>query len=145
MDLDYLFHFDSIGPKFESAFNISKAESLSNNFGHRNLLKRRELSNKSKGYSLRRVAERVGIEPSYLSRIETQKVPPPGDEIIRALARELGEDEDALLLRAGRFPKAIEATIMARPSVMIPLIKALADAPEEVFQKISSRVRDGEW
>ncbi|MEO8198356.1 MAG: helix-turn-helix transcriptional regulator, partial [Thermoanaerobaculia bacterium] len=49
------------------------------------------------GFSLRKVAQRAGIEPSYLSKIERGEQPPPGEETIAALARELGEDKDILL------------------------------------------------
>ena len=53
-------------------------------------------------FSLRQVAERVGIEPSYLSKIERGEEPPPGEQTIRRLAEELGENPDALLALAGK-------------------------------------------
>ena len=34
-------------------------------------------------FSLRQVAGRVGIEPSYLSKIERGEEPPPGEQTIR--------------------------------------------------------------
>ena len=53
-------------------------------------------------FSLRKVAARVGIEPSYLSKIERGEQPPPGEQTIRRIAEELGENPDALLALAGK-------------------------------------------
>ena len=48
-------------------------------------------------YSLRQVAQRIGIEPAYLSKIERGDVAPPSEATTMKLARELGEDPDVLL------------------------------------------------
>ena len=42
--------------------------------------------------SLRKLAEKVGISPTYLSRIETGKEPPPSEDIIIRFAQALGID-----------------------------------------------------
>ena len=47
-------------------------------------------------YSLRQVAQRIGVEPAYLSKIERGDVPPPSEQTTRKLAGELGEDLDML-------------------------------------------------
>src|ERR1700747_3727541 len=52
-------------------------------------------------YSLRQVAYRVGVEPSYLSKVERGLEPPPGEKTAIALARELELDPD-LPLALGR-------------------------------------------
>ena len=57
------------------------------------------------GFSVRQVAARVGIEPSYLSKVERGEQAPPSEETIRKLARELNEDTDVqlpILLRQKR-------------------------------------------
>jgi HTH-type transcriptional regulator, competence development regulator len=54
-----------------------------------------------KGIGLRQLAARVRISPPYLSNIETGKFPPPSDEKLRLIARELDEDPDKLLAKAG--------------------------------------------
>jgi transcriptional regulator with XRE-family HTH domain len=54
-----------------------------------------------KGVGLRKLAARVGISAPYLSNIETDKFPPPSDEKLRLIARELDEDPDKLLAKAG--------------------------------------------
>ena len=52
-------------------------------------------------FSVRKLAARVGIEPSYLSKIERGEQSPPGEETIRKIAAELGENSDVLLALAG--------------------------------------------
>lgn len=52
--------------------------------------------------SLRDLARRVGIDFTYLSKIENGKVPPPSDEVIEKLARELEVDLEELLALAAK-------------------------------------------
>src|SRR5438552_4132799 len=52
-------------------------------------------------FSLRQLAARIGIEPSYLSKIERGLEPRPSEDTTKALAKELGEDPDMLLAMAG--------------------------------------------
>ena len=60
--------------------------------GRREALKRGDAS-----FSLRKVAGRIGVEPSYLSKVERGEEPPPSEEKIKAIAGELDEDADVLL------------------------------------------------
>src|SRR6478735_2134470 len=76
-------------------------------------------------FSLRRVAERVGIEPSYLSKIERGDQPPPGEETIRRLASELEEDADALLARAGKVSTDLLEIIRERPELVAELLRSI--------------------
>lgn len=64
------------------------------------------------GLSLRRLAEKVGMTPSYLSRILRGIQRPPSEEKIRNIAKVLKiYPPDKLLIEAGRFPDS-------RPEVM---------------------------
>ena len=65
---------------------------------------RERLRREDPDFSLRRVAQRVGIEPAYLSKIERGQFAPPSEPTIRRLAEDLGEDSDLLLAMAARFP-----------------------------------------
>ena len=56
-----------------------------------------------KGISLRDFAGMIGIDYTYLSKIENGKVDPPSEDRIRVIARELGENEEDLLGMAGKF------------------------------------------
>lgn len=96
-------------------------------------------------YSLRRVASAVGIEPSYLSKIERGQQPPPGEETIIALAKELDEDPDVLLALAGKVSKELQRIICNRPKVFAQLIRQLKDMPDHAVLRLVREVRDGNW
>jgi transcriptional regulator with XRE-family HTH domain len=96
-------------------------------------------------FSLRKVAGRVGIEPSYLSKIERGEQPPPGEENIRRIAEELGENPDALLARAGKVSSDLLAIIRERPTVVAELQRAMRDLSAKRISAISRQIRDGDW
>ena len=66
----------------------------------------------ARGLSVRAFAGRCGVSPAFVSRVERAEQPPPGEETIRRIARELGEDEFALLKLAGKLPKEMVAALL---------------------------------
>jgi HTH-type transcriptional regulator, competence development regulator len=97
------------------------------------------------GFSLRRVAERVGVEPSYLSKVERGLTPPPSEETIRRLAAELELDADVLLALAGKVSGDLQEVIRRRPRLFAELIRELEDLPDHAVLRLVREVRDGEW
>jgi len=55
-----------------------------------------------KGMTQRDLSARVGIDFTYLSKIENSRAAPPSDTVIEKLARELGADLEELLSLAGK-------------------------------------------
>lgn len=96
-------------------------------------------------FSLRQVAERVGIEPAYLSKIERGEFPPPGEATIKAIAGELGEDQDVLLAMAGKVSKDLQEVILRRPALFADLIRQLKNLPDHAIARVVREVRDGDW
>lgn len=96
-------------------------------------------------FSVRQLAARVGIEPSYLSKIERGEQPPPSEETIRALARELGEDADVLLALGGKVSSDLQRIIRRRPALFAQLIRDLKDLPDHAVLRLVREVRDGDW
>jgi HTH-type transcriptional regulator, competence development regulator len=96
-------------------------------------------------FSLRQLADRVGIEPSYLSKIERGEQPPPGEETIRRIADQLGEDRDILLAMAGKVSGDLLDIIRERPALVADLLRAIRRAPARRITEISRQVRDGDW
>ncbi|CAN5221413.1 hypothetical protein BH24GEM2_BH24GEM2_16110 [soil metagenome] len=96
-------------------------------------------------YSLRQVAERVGMEPSYLSKIERGLVPPPGEETLVRLARELELEPDMLLALAGKVSRDLLDVIRKRPLLFAQLIRELRDLPDHAVLRLVREVRDGQW
>ena len=96
-------------------------------------------------FSLRGVAQRIGVEPSYLSRVERGEAPPPSEAKIVALARELGLDPDVLLAMAGKVSSDLQEAIRTRPELFAALIRELKEMPDRTVQGIVREVRDGKW
>ena len=65
-------------------------------------------------FSLRQVAERVGFQPAYLSKIERDLEAPPSEEKIIRLAGELAADPDVLLAMAGKVSSDLREAICRR-------------------------------
>jgi transcriptional regulator with XRE-family HTH domain len=97
------------------------------------------------GYSLRKVAHRIGVEPAYLSKVERGVVAPPSEETISKLAEELGEDRDVLLALAGKVSRDLMEIIRQRPGLFAQILRQLRDAPDHAVLRIVREVRDGEW
>ena len=96
-------------------------------------------------YSLRKVAERVGVEPSYLSKVERGEVAPPSEEKIVRLAEDLGENPDVLLAMAGKVSGDLQEIIRRRPRLFAELLRELKTVPEHAILRLVREVRDGEW
>jgi transcriptional regulator with XRE-family HTH domain len=96
-------------------------------------------------FSLRQVAARVGIEPSYLSKIERGLERRPSEETARALARELGEDPDVLLAMAGKVSTDLQDIIVKRPRLFAELIREMKNMPDHAILRLVRDVRDGDW
>jgi transcriptional regulator with XRE-family HTH domain len=107
--------------------------------------RREEKRDADPSFSLRRVAANIGVEPSYLSKIERGEQPPPSEETILALARELDEDPDVLLALAGKVSKELQAIIRKRPKLFAQLIRQLKNMPDHAVLRLVREVRDGNW
>lgn len=96
-------------------------------------------------FSLRQVAQRVGIEPAYLSKIERGQVPPPSEATTVRLAKELSQDPDVLLAMAGKVSGDLQEIIRKRPKLFAELIRQLKEAPDHAILRVVREVRDGNW
>lgn len=106
---------------------------------------REALKSEDRRFSVRQVAQRIGVEPAYLSKIERGDVAPPSEAKIRALAEELGEDPDVLLAMAGKVSSDLQEIIRKRPQLFADLIRQLKSAPDHALLRIARDVRDGDW
>jgi transcriptional regulator with XRE-family HTH domain len=95
--------------------------------------------------SLRQLALRIGVEPSYLSKVERGLTPPPSEDTIVKLARALGEDPDVLLALAGKVSRELQEAIRKRPQLFAQLIRDLKDVPDHAVLRVVREVRDGKW
>ena len=73
---------------------------------------------KEKRISLRDFANLVGIDFTYLSKIENGKVDPPSEEKIRSIATKLDVDAEVLLGLAGKISsEQIRRAVESNPNV----------------------------
>jgi transcriptional regulator with XRE-family HTH domain len=91
------------------------------------------------------VAQRIGVEPAYLSKVERSEVAPPGEATVVRLADDLGEDPDVLLAMAGKVSSDLQEIIRRRPSLFAELLRELRKAPDRAIVRVVREVRDGEW
>jgi len=114
-------------------------------FGQYVRARREALRAINESFSVRQVAQRIGVEPSFLSKVERGEAPPPSEPKIIALAHELGEDPDALLAMAGKISSDLQAAIRHRPELFAQLIRQLKDLPDHAVLRLVREVRDGNW
>ncbi len=107
--------------------------------------RREVLRRKDSRFSVRQLAQRVGVEPSYLSKVERGETAPPSEAKIVLLAKELNEDPDVLLAMAGKVSSDLQEVIRKRPELFGQLIRELKDMPEHAVLSLVREVRDGKW
>lgn len=106
---------------------------------------RESLQEEDARFSQRQVALRVGVEPTYLSKVERGEVAPPSEATIVRLAGDLGQDPDVLLALAGKVSSDLQEIIRRRPKLFAELIRELKKAPDRAILRIVREVSDGDW
>jgi len=114
-------------------------------FGNYLRSRREALRAGDRSFSLRQVAKRAGIKPTYLSQIERDELDPPSEKTTLALAREVSEDPDVMLALAGKVSSDLQAIIRKHPKAFAELIRQFKDMPEHAILRVVREVRDGEW
>ncbi len=72
---------------------------------------------KQAGMTQRELADKVGVDFTYLSKIESGAMPPPSEKIILQLAESLNADKDELTILAGKIPPDIAQILMNRETL----------------------------
>lgn len=93
---------------------------------------------KDKAYSQRELASILGVDFTYLSKLENDRADyPPKEDVIRSLARNLDLEEEELIFLAGRIPQQYEELLKQNPKEMQMLFRRLQENPDwfkESFQ-----------
>jgi HTH-type transcriptional regulator, competence development regulator len=98
--------------------------------------KREALRQNHRRYSLRQVAGHIGVEPSYLSKIERGETSAYlTEKKIRLLAGYLGEDPDVLLALSGKISLDVQEIIRKRPQLFARIIRELGKKQDELILK----------
>lgn len=120
------------------------AKASADAFG-RHVRSRREALREAQGkaYSQRSVAERLGVSHVFLGMVERGEQV-ASESLVRALASELGEDEDEMMTRAGRVPAELGRLVAKRPR-MLDALRALEQVPDDRLEQVVQKIREGEW
>jgi transcriptional regulator with XRE-family HTH domain len=86
---------------------------------------------RARGWTQRKVAADLGIDFTYLSKLENGRGEPPGDDTIRKLADLLGLDAETLLALAGKVPGELRQMAQEDRDFAIFLRRLPQMSPEE--------------
>lgn len=98
---------------------------------------------KAQNLSQKALADKVGINFTYLSKIENERLDFaqfPSEELIRKLAAALEADEDELLLLAQKIPEQIKKRVMERPDAF----RKFADLDDKEIDRLLDEIDEGE-
>jgi len=90
---------------------------------------------------LREMAKKIGVSPTYLSKVERDEFPPPAEDRVKAIANIIGCDVDELLALAGRVSSELTDIIKRRPREMASFLRAANKMSAEEVTKLSRGTR----
>lgn len=103
---------------------------------------------KTKGYSQRDLAKLVGLDFTYLSKLENKRADyPPKEDVIRNLAKHLDLNPEELIFLAGRIPESNEEFLKRNYKEMPVLFRRMQENPEfaqKVFDEMKQDRQQGE-
>jgi len=94
-----------------------------------------------RGISLRKFAARIGITPTYLSKIEREEVPPPAEDKIQLMAKEMGQNPDELLALAGRVAADIPKLVQKNPKDMADFLREASELSGKEFKRLHAQLK----
>lgn len=77
----------------------------------------------ARGIGLREMSKKIGVSPTYLSKVERDEFAPPTEERVRAIARIFERDPDELLALAGRVSSDLADIIKRHPVEVSALLR----------------------
>lgn len=95
-----------------------------------------------KGLTQQELALAAGMDVTYLSKVETGKLPPPAAKKIEAIAKRLEADADELLFLARKAPRElITRAISDKPQVLRFLRAAPGMSGKEIDDFLRNRAK----
>ncbi|MEI7761571.1 MAG: helix-turn-helix transcriptional regulator [Thermoleophilia bacterium] len=95
----------------------------------------------AKEIGLREMAKKIGVSPTYLSKIERDEFPPPAEDKVKAIAEIIECDSDALLARAGRVSTDISDIIKRHPVELAALLRTTRGLTTDDIARLSRDAR----
>ena len=76
-----------------------------------------------RGITLRDMAKRIGVSPTYQSKVERDEFPPPAEDKVRKIAEIIECNADELLALAGRVAAELTEIIKRQPHEFAVLLR----------------------
>jgi transcriptional regulator with XRE-family HTH domain len=100
----------------------------------------------AKEIGLREMAKKIGVSPTYLSKVERDEFPPPTEDRVKAIAKIIKCDADDLLAMAGRVASDLTDIIKRHPVELAALLRTskglTGDDITQLAQK-AQKAKDG--
>ena len=95
---------------------------------------------KTKGYSQKQLAEQIGLDFTYLSKIENERFEyPPKEKVIKAIAHNLDLDSKQLIFLAGRIPEKDSELLRRYYQTMAALFRRIRE-DSQFIHKLSQQI-----
>jgi len=102
---------------------------------------------RSKDISQRELAAKVGVDFSYISKIENDRLPPPAADTIIKICEVLSVSPDELLAMTGKMPSQVKQMVSTSPAALQFMREAqsmnLSDKDWEELTQELKRLRSG--
>ena len=86
---------------------------------------------------LREMAKKIGVSPTYMSKVERDKFTPPTEDKVRSIAQIIECDPDELLAMAGRVSSDLADIIKRHPVEMSTLLRTANGLSAEALARLS--------
>ena len=97
---------------------------------------------RSKGISQRELAAMVGVDFSYISKIENDRLPPPAADTTVKICNALETSPDTLLALSGKIPSELRDTIGSSPAAMQFVRSAKSmDLTEQEWEELTKQLK----
>jgi transcriptional regulator with XRE-family HTH domain len=85
----------------------------------------------------RDLASRVGIDFTYLSKLENGRMPPPAAGTIARISKALNAGDDELMILANKVPTDL-APVISRSAVMPAFLRSIKDFDDDDIARLST-------
>ena len=95
----------------------------------------------AKEIGLREMAKKIGVSPTYLSKVERDEFAPPTEDKVRAIAKIIECDPDKLLAMAGRMPSDLADIIRRHPVEMSALLRTVNGLTADEITRLAKEAK----
>ncbi len=95
----------------------------------------------AKEIGLREMAKKIGVSPTYLSKVERDEFPPPTEDKVRKISVILDLDADELLARAGRVASDLTEIIRRLPRETASFLRSTSRLTPDEWRRLIEQAR----